>query len=79
MNSILKTIIYYAMLIVPSMCIGLFWAKNGGPDRTSLYVLIYYVMVVCMIRHISVGVSVVDFTFSIKKKIDRWKKIWTIQ
>jgi hypothetical protein len=79
MSSLLKTIIYYLMIIVPSIGAGLYWAKNGALDRTSLYILIYYVIVVCIIRNLTVGVSLVDFTFNFKRKIERWKKIWTAQ
>ena len=77
MNNRTKTTIYFLMLILPSICAGLYWAKNGSPDRTTVYILVYYVVVISIIRNVSVGVSVIDFSFNVKKKIERWKKIWT--
>lgn len=77
-SQLTKTLIFYFFMLVGPVSIGLYWVyyQNGQPDKIGVAILIFYCALLGIIRNIQVGVSFVDFSLNIKKKLNRLRRIW---
>ena len=70
--------LFYLCFIVICVSTGLYWAwvDKGKPSKESILFMIIAVGVLMTVRAISVGEKPFDFSLNIKRKFQRFKKIW---